>query len=280
LWNQLADVDWPPEASRSVRYFTNTGDRMPRRTLDLLRAKMPAAKPYLMYGLTESFRSTYLPPSEVDRRPDSIGKAVPNAEILVVRDDGSLAGPGEAGELVHRGPFVSLGYWNDPERTSERFKPAPGRPGELVMPEMAVWSGDTVRLDEEGFLYFVGRRDGMIKTSGYRVSPTEIENVLYASGFVKEAVAIGVPHPTIGQAVVVIATPPAGKTLDQEAVIEACRRNLPAYMVPQKLVERPDIARNANGKIDRKQLAEELGWLFGVDSEGRPMPSRDDRAAE
>jgi acyl-CoA ligase (AMP-forming) (exosortase A-associated) len=280
LWNQLADVDWPPEASRSVRYFTNTGDRMPRRTLDLLRAKMPAAKPYLMYGLTESFRSTYLPPSEVDRRPDSIGKAVPNAEILVVRDDGSLAGPGESGELVHRGPFVSLGYWNDPERTSERFKPAPGRPGELVTPEMAVWSGDTVRLDEEGFLYFVGRRDGMIKTSGYRVSPTEIENVLYASGFVKEAVAIGVPHPTIGQAIVVIATPPAGKALDQEAVIEACRRNLPAYMVPQKLVERPDIARNANGKIDRKQLAEELSRLFGADSEGRPMPSRDDRAAE
>jgi acyl-CoA ligase (AMP-forming) (exosortase A-associated) len=263
LWNQLADVEWPAAASQSVRYFTNTGDRMPRRTLDLLRAKMPNAKPYLMYGLTESFRSTFLPPSEVDRRPDSIGKAVPNAEILVVKDDGTLAGPGESGELVHRGPFVSLGYWNDPERTAERFKPAPGRAGELVMPEMAVWSGDTVRLDEEGFLYFVGRRDGMIKTSGYRVSPTEVENVIYASGFVKEAVAVGVPHPTIGQAVVVIATPPSGASaLNHDGVIEACKRVLPAYMVPHKLVERQDIARNANGKIDRKQLADELAQLF------------------
>lgn len=262
LWNQLADVDWPAEASRSVRYFTNTGDRMPRRTLNLLRAKMPAAKPYLMYGLTESFRSTYLPPSEVDRRPDSIGKAVPNAEILVVKDDGTLAGPGESGELVHRGPFVSLGYWNDPERTAERFKPAPGRPVELVMREMAVWSGDTVRLDEEGFLYFIGRRDGMIKTSGYRVSPTEVENVIYASGFVKEAVAVGVPHPTLGQGVVVVASPPSGAALDAAAVTEACRRSLPPYMVPHCIVERSDIARNANGKIDRKQLADELAGLF------------------
>jgi len=204
LWNQLADVEWPEEASRSVRYFTNTGDRMPRRTLDLLRAKMPRAKPYLMYGLTESFRSTYLPPSEVDRRPDSIGKAVPNAEILVVRDDGTLCGPNEPGELVHRGPFVSLGYWNDPGRTAERFRPVPGRGPELTLTEMAVWSGDTVRKDEEGFLYFIGRRDSMIKTSGYRVSPTEIENVIYTSGHVKEAVALGVPHPSIGQGIVVV----------------------------------------------------------------------------
>jgi acyl-CoA ligase (AMP-forming) (exosortase A-associated) len=273
LWNQLAEIEWPQEAARPIRYFTNTGDRMPRRTLDLLRRKLPNAKPYLMYGLTESFRSTYLHPSEIDRRPDSIGKAVPNAEILVVRDDGTLAGPGEAGELVHRGPFVSLGYWNDPDRTAERFKPAPARPGELVMPEMAVWSGDTVRLDEDGFLYFVGRRDGMIKTSGYRVSPTEIENVIYASGFVKEAVAVGVPHPSTGQSIVVIATPPSGKDLALDAVIDCCRRRLPAYMVPQKVIERAEIPRNANGKIDRKQLADELSNLFAAGS----MSPRDER---
>jgi acyl-CoA ligase (AMP-forming) (exosortase A-associated) len=262
LWNQLCDVDWPDEAVASLRYFTNTGDRMPRRTLDLLRAKLPNAKPYLMYGLTESFRSTYLPPSEVDSRPDSIGKAVPNAEILVVREDGSLCGPNEPGELVHRGAFVSLGYWNDPDRTAERFKPVPGQAGELPLVEMAVWSGDTVRTDEEGFLYFVGRRDAMIKTSGYRVSPTEVENVIYAGGQVNEAVVVGVPHPTLGQGVVVVATPRAGSRLDEAAILEHCRRELPVYMVPRRVIAREVIARNANGKIDRKMLAEEFGDLF------------------
>ena len=129
LWIQLADQEWPEEATRSLRYFANTGGRMPRATLDRLRAIFPAAKPYLMYGLTEAFRSTYLDPAEVDRRPDSIGKAIPNAEILVVREDGTPCEPGEEGELVHRGALVALGYWNDPERTAERFKPAPGPRG-------------------------------------------------------------------------------------------------------------------------------------------------------
>ena len=114
LWIQLANLDWPEAASRSVRYFTNSGGRMPRAILDKLRARLPNAKPYLMYGLTEAFRSTYLPPSEVDNRPDSIGKAIPNAEVMVVRPDGTPCDAGEPGELVHRGPLVSLGYWNDP----------------------------------------------------------------------------------------------------------------------------------------------------------------------
>src|SRR6185295_13615252 len=182
LWIQLAELEWPQAARDSLRYIANTGGRMPRATLDRLRAALPKTLPYLMYGLTESFRSTYLPPSEVDRRPDSIGKAIPNAEVLVVREDGTPCAPGEEGELVHRGALVSLGYWNDPEKTAERFKPAPGQPKGLTMPEMAVWSGDTVRRDEEGFLYFVSRRDEMIKTSGYRVSPTEVEEVIYATG--------------------------------------------------------------------------------------------------
>ena len=129
---------------RSLRYFANTGGRMPRATLDRLRALFPRRSPYLMYGLTEAFRSTYLDPAEVDRRPDSIGKAIPNAEILVVRPDGTRCDPGEPGELVHRGALVALGYWNDPERTAERFSPRPGRDGGLCTPEMAVWSGDTV----------------------------------------------------------------------------------------------------------------------------------------
>src|SRR5690606_28871634 len=129
-----------------------TGGHMPRTVLDRLRRRLPHTQCFLMYGLTEAFRSTYLPPSEVDRRPDSIGKAVPNAEILVVRKDGSRCAPGEPGELVHRGAFVAMGYWNDPERTALRFRPAPGQEAGLTIPEMAVWSGDTVRMDADGYL--------------------------------------------------------------------------------------------------------------------------------
>ena len=158
-----------------------------------------------MYGLTEAFRSTYLPPEEVDRRPDSIGKAIPNAEILVLREDGTPCAPDEPGELVHRGALVGMGYWNDPEKTAERYKPLPGRDPGLVLPEIAVFSGDTVRMDAEGFLYFIGRRDEMIKTSGYRVSPTEIEEMLYGAQDVGECAAFGVPHPVLGQAIVVVA---------------------------------------------------------------------------
>lgn len=262
LWNQLAGLDWPSEAAESVRYFTNTGGHMPRPTLDRLRRAMPNAAPYLMYGLTEAFRSTYLPPAEVDNRPDSMGKAIPNAEILVVREDGSLCAPGEPGELVHRGALVSLGYWNDPDRTSVRFKPAPGQDPALPVTELAVWSGDTVRMDEDGFLYFVGRQDEMIKTSGYRVSPTEVEEVIYASGLVSEAVAIGVTHETQGQAIVIVATPPPEKPADEDALLAACRKELPPFMVPQQVVMRDALPRNPNGKIDRKRIASELEAMF------------------
>lgn len=255
LWVQLAQCRWPEEATRRLRYVANTGGRMPRPVLDRLRALLPTTRPYLMYGLTESFRSTYLPPSEVDRRPDSIGKAVPNAEILVVRKDGTPCAPGEPGELVHRGAFVALGYWNDPERTAARFKPAPGQEEGIPHPEMAVWSGDTVKMDAEGFLYFIGREDEMIKTSGYRTSPTEIEEVLYATGLVGEVVAIGVPHPDLGQAVVAAATGPEGGALDAEALLAAARAELPAYMVPRHVVALDAMPRNANGKPDRKGLA-------------------------
>ncbi len=155
LYIQLTQLEWPAAISEHLRYFANTGGRMPRETLDALRRHLPKAKPFLMYGLTEAFRSTYLPPEEVDRRPDSIGKAIPNAEILVLREDGTPCAPNEPGELVHRGALVGMGYWNDPEKTAERYKPlpvtAPGREAGLVLPEIAVFSGDTVRMDEEGF---------------------------------------------------------------------------------------------------------------------------------
>jgi acyl-CoA ligase (AMP-forming) (exosortase A-associated) len=252
LWMQLVALKWPREATEHMRYFANTGGRMPRETLARLRSIFSTAKPYLMYGLTEAFRSTYLPPSEVDRIPNSIGKAIPNAEVLVVRPDGSPCAADEPGELVHRGPLVSLGYWKDPERTRERFKPAPGQPPGLPNPELAVWSGDTVRRDSDGYLYFIGRRDEMIKTSGYRVSPTEVEEVAFASGLVGEAAAVGVPHPHLGQEIVLFAKPVGD--ISEEALMKLYRSSLPTFMVPSRVFWRDHLPRNANGKIDRLEL--------------------------
>lgn len=262
LWFQVSELDWSDGAGASLRYFANTGGHMPYPLLQRLRTIFPNAKPYLMYGLTEAFRSTYLHPTEVDRRPGSIGKAIPNAEIMVVKADGSSCGPGEEGELVHRGALVSLGYWNDPARTEERFRPVPGRAKEIPIQEMAVWSGDIVKTDEEGFLYYVGRRDDMIKTSGYRVSSTEIEEVVFGTGLVEEAVAIGVPHPTLGQGIIVVAKPKGGGPFDQEGLLAACRRDLPLYMVPALFVEHPHLPRNPNGKIDRPALVREFSGSF------------------
>lgn len=257
LWIQIVEQKWPDEARKSLRYFANTGGRMPKPVLDRLREMFPTAKPFLMYGLTEAFRSTYLDPAEVDRRPDSIGKAIPGAEILVVRTDGSPCDPGEEGELVHRGPHVALGYWNDPVRTAERFRPVPARDEPWRTPELAVWSGDTVVADAEGFLYFVGRTDDMIKTSGYRVSPTEIEEVAYASGQVRDAVALGVEDATLGQRVLLVVAPTA-ENFDTEALLDEMKSRLPLYMVPSSVVVRDAIPRSPNGKFDRALLREEL----------------------
>jgi acyl-CoA ligase (AMP-forming) (exosortase A-associated) len=258
LWIQLADLEWPAEIASHMRYIATTGGRMPRPVVDTLRKALPKTKVYLMYGLTEAFRSTYLPPDEIDKRPDSIGKAIPNAEIMVVREDGSLCAPGEIGELVHRGALVSLGYWNDPERTAERFKPAPGQPSGIPLTEMAVWSGDKVRMDEDGFLYFVGRNDEMIKTSGFRVSPTELEEVIYASGLVAEVVAMGVPDDRLGQAIVMIVTAREKLKFDCDAIKAYCRKELPSYMVPRDVLEWPSLPRNPNGKIDRKLIGDTI----------------------
>lgn len=265
LYIQLTQLEWPAAINEHLRYFANTGGRMPRETLQALRQRVPKAQPFLMYGLTEAFRSTYLPPEEVDRRPDSIGKAIPNAEILVLREDGSECAPDEPGELVHRGALVGQGYWGDPEKTAERYKPLPvgvgGREAGLQLPEIAVYSGDTVRRDAEGFLYFVGRRDEMMKTSGYRVSPTEVEEVLYASKLVGECVAFGVDHDSLGQAIQVIATPPEGTAgLDVPTLLAHCKQHMPAYMVPAGIEPMAGpLPRNPNGKIDRKLLS--TAWV-------------------
>ncbi|KQR12204.1 acyl-CoA ligase (AMP-forming), exosortase A system-associated [Cellulomonas sp. Leaf334] len=257
LWIQIANLDWPQEARESLRYFANTGGRMPKTVLDKLRSVFPDARPYLMYGLTEAFRSTYLDPAEVDRRPDSIGKAIPNAEILVVRPDGTRCDPGEPGELVHRGALVSLGYWGDAERTAQRFRPVPGPTTGHRLPELAVWSGDTVVADEDGFLYFVGRADEMIKTSGYRVSPTEVEEAALRTELAVDAVAFGAEDARLGQRIVLVVAPPTGETLEPTTLLTALRSTLPAFMVPAEVVVRDAIPRSPNGKYDRPRVRAE-----------------------
>ena len=262
LWNQLAQLEWPDEAVDSLRYMTNSGGAMPNATLQQLRSALPNSEFYLMYGLTEAFRSTYLPPNEIDNRPDSIGKAIPNAEVMVVREDGSPCAPGEPGELVHRGSLVAMGYWNDPSKTAERFKPAPNQNKALTLTEIAVWSGDSVKMDEEGYLYFVGRKDDMIKTSGYRVSPTEIEEIIYASKLVGEVVALGIPHPTLGQGILVVATASRNNELDNDAILNHCKKELPNFMLPLAIEKADSLPRNPNGKIDRKLLSNEYQDIF------------------
>ena len=256
LWIQLAEQKWDANVSEHLRYIANTGGKMPREVLARLRKQLPKTKPFLMYGLTEAFRSTYLPPEEVDRRPDSIGKAIPNAEVMVLRQDGSHCDVNEPGELVHRGPLVTMGYWNDAQKTAERFKLLPNQPDGVVFKEHAVFSGDTVKVDAEGYLYFIGRKDEMIKTSGYRVSPVEVEETIYAADLVCEVAAFGAEHPNLGQAIIVAIVPKAGESITKSEVLESCRKNLPTYMVPShvEIFSHP-LPRNPNGKIDRKSLA-------------------------
>jgi acyl-CoA ligase (AMP-forming) (exosortase A-associated) len=261
LWVQLVQLNWPASVATHLRYFANTGGRMPLETLTRLRQHFPNSRPFLMYGLTEAFRATYLPPEQVDARPDSIGQAIPNSEVLVLRPDGTPCDVDEPGELVQRGPLVALGYWNDAERTAERFRPLPAAAGvrhaALRVPEMVVFSGDVVRRDAEGYIYFIGRRDEMIKTSGYRVSPTEVEEVLYATQLVGECAAFGEADDALGQTIVAVVTPPMGcEHLDTDALLRECRARMPVYMVPRRIeVRTGSLPRNPNGKIDRKALS-------------------------
>lgn len=257
LYAQLAAIEWPAGGADQLRYFASTGGRMPREILGRIRARAPAAKPFLMYGLTEAFRSTFLPPDQVDLRPDSIGKAIPNQEILVLDAEGRQCPPEQPGELVHRGSTVAIGYWGDEALTWERFRPIESRVDGIIRTEIAVFSGDIVKRDAEGYLYFVGRRDDMIKSSGYRISPTEVEEAAYDSGLVVEVAAIGVEHPTLGQSVVLVAVPAEGSGCSEASLIAHCREHLLAYMVPStvKLMTQP-LPRNPNGKIDRRHLVE------------------------
>ncbi len=256
LLTQLLAQPWPSGAADRLRYWACTGGRVSSSLLTAMQGAAPQALPYLMYGLTEAFRSTYLPPDQVGRRPDSMGKAIPNVEVLVLRPDGSPCNPGEVGQLVHRGPLVALGYWNNPQATAERFglwSPS-GRPD---LGERVVFSGDLVRQDAEGYLYFVARGDDLIKTSGYRVSPTEVEEVVLSCEVVAEAIALGHPDDALGSVVRVVATRRPQAPVDDAActdmLMRHCRRHLPGYMVPRLVEWVSALPRNPNGKIDRQR---------------------------
>jgi acyl-CoA synthetase (AMP-forming)/AMP-acid ligase II len=249
LWLQLAESDWSKGEGGSLRTLTNSGGHLPEPVVRRLRALFPLARLHLMYGLTEAFRSTSLDPSLVDSHPDSIGAEIPFAEVMVVRQDGSEAAPGEEGELVHAGPLVARGYWRDPVRTAERFRPAPAFSS---YGGTAVWSGDLVIRGEDGLLRFRGRGDALIKVSGNRLSPTEIEEAALASGAVRGALAIGVPDDRMGQAVKLIAVPNGD---DAEPRLRAFfAAELPAYMQPREIVWREALPLSPNGKVDRAAL--------------------------
>lgn len=252
LWTQLIEAPWPLEAAGRIRRITNSGGALTPRMIATLRATYPNAHIYPMYGLTEAFRSTYLPPDLVAAHPDSIGRAIPFAEVIVVRGDGTAAAPGEPGELVHAGPLVAQGYWRDPARTAARFRPAPGF---ASSGGMAVWSGDMVVADADGLLRFVGRADEMIKSAGNRISPQEIEEVALAGPEAREAAAFGIDDSRLGQAIILVV---AGDPAHEACLRARLRSELPNFMQPQRIDWREALPRNANGKLDRAALKAEL----------------------
>ncbi|CAN5276070.1 acyl-CoA ligase (AMP-forming), exosortase A system-associated [soil metagenome] len=252
LWLQLVESDWADGAANTVRRLTNSGGALTPGLIDRMRSTFPNADIYPMYGLTEAFRSTYLEPAKVASHPTSMGKAIPFAEIMVVAPDGSDATVGQAGELVHAGPLVAKGYWQDVERTALRFRSAPSW---SRYRGTAVWSGDTVTRDAEGLLYFVGREDEMIKTSGHRVSPLEIEEAAIASGVVAEAVAHGISDERTGQAIRLVVR---GDTEGEGALRGHLKAELPSHMQPRVIEWKTELPRNANGKIDRAAIRAEF----------------------
>lgn len=238
-----------------LRYITNSGGAVPEASVRRLREILPRTQIFLMYGLTEAFRSTYLPPGEIDNRPTSIGKAIPECEVFPLTTDGRRAKPGEPGILVHRGPTVSLGYWRRPEETARVLRPNPLRAA-IEGGEIVCWSGDLVYEDEDGFLYFVGRQDAMIKSAGYRISPTEVEDALMLSGAFRQVAAIGLPDEWLGQRLMAVAVGQQNG-IDIEAVLRQLTEKLPSHMVPSRIELVPELPVTPNGKVDYKRLVAE-----------------------
>ena len=253
IWGQIARLlDAHPVALPSLRRITNSGGKIPLNVLERLPHLFPGVEIFLMYGLTEAFRSTYLAPTKFAAKMGAIGRAIPGAEIYAIKPGEGIAGPGETGELVHRGPLVSLGYWGKPEATAEKIRPCPEL-APLIGDEPVVWSGDTVRVDADGDFWFVARTDAMIKSSGFRVSPDEVEDLVCRSGLVGDAVAFGVEDDDLGQVVHVALTPLAG--FSDAALFAHCRRAMPHYMLPRRLhVWIEPMPRTASGKLARPEI--------------------------
>jgi acyl-CoA synthetase (AMP-forming)/AMP-acid ligase II len=231
-----------------LRYISNTGAALPVHHIKQLRELFPRVKIYSMYGLTECKRVSYLPPEEIDNRPASVGKGMPNEEVYIVNESGEKVGPGVVGELVVRGSNVMRGYWKSPADTDRVLKDGP-YPGEKVL-----YTGDLFRMDEEGYLYFVARKDDLIKTRGERVSPKEVENVLHEIEGVTEAAVIGVPDEILGNAVKAFIVSANEKRLQEKDIIRFCQDNLEAFMVPKYVVFVDSFAKTSSGKIDKKLL--------------------------
>jgi len=254
LWLQLLQKEWNHKDFPEWRYLTNTGGRLPETAVKELRKRLPDSRIFLMYGLTEAFRGTYLDPDQVDKRPDSIGKAIPNARIMIVNKQGKLCKPGEKGELIQAGAHVAQGYWNDPKKTAQMFRPNPFRLPELQIDEKVVYSGDTVFQDEQGFIYYEGRTDELIKTSGYRVSPTEIEEAIYKTGKIKHVAVFGISDDILGQVPVAAVSLKKGTITDEKEIIQFCMKTLPNYMVPKQIMILDELPLNPTGKIDRNRV--------------------------
>lgn len=254
LWIQLLGVpSFREGALAGLRIAQNAGGHLPPEIVRQVRAALPNTRLFLQYGMTETFRSTYLPPEQVDRLPGSMGRAMPDTEILVLDTEGSPVPDGEVGELVHRGPTIALGYWNDPDTTSRTFRPNPVRPEGAPDTERVVFSGDMVRRDAEGYLHFVGRRDRLIKTMGFRVGPDEVADVLYASGQVAEAVVASETDPERGMRIIAHVILLANGSLDE--LRRFCRVELPHYAQPAEYVQRDHIPRLHGGKYDMDALS-------------------------
>ena len=265
LWLQLGQRHSP--FSRMpfphLRYITNSGGRLPEAMVRAIRQWHPHVDVFLMYGLTEAFRSTCLPPSEVDRRPGSMGRAIPNVEILVIDEDGKPCRPGEVGELVHRGGTVSMGYWRDPETTARVFRPNPLHDPSRGQPETVVFSGDLVKADEDGYLYYVGRRDQLIKSNGFRVSPEEIETCVFASRLVANVVSFAVPENEAEVRIVAAVIPKEPSSFDEDHLHRFCRAEMPEYLRPHIIWRRDEFPLTTTGKPDRQRIRNEYVQACG-----------------
>jgi amino acid adenylation domain-containing protein len=255
MWLPLVDLlEESPESFTTLRYITNSGDAIPNAYLRKMRRVFEQQDIVLMYGLTEGFRATYVPPNQFEAKEGAIGVALPNVRLWVVEPGVGPCKPGQEGLLMQGGPLLSMGYWNNPEATSKRFAPAEEL-RELIGDENVLHTGDHVRQDDDGFIWFLGRGETFIKCGGFRISPHEVESVVWDSDLVSVVAAFSVPNDRLGETVAIAAQPKAGDTLDTRGILAYCRIKMPNYMVPRNIFPwQGAIPRTGSGKVDRKTI--------------------------